>query len=280
MIQKKICMFFSLCYILQLSSNQTCTDDSCTKIAKPNVQAPVSEFVFPINPDAILTVLDQILSMKEQIPVIIKVGASWCRPCRTSASDFEKIASGYRPVIDALFLTLTVDAKPALQSNPLQLLMQKLSIDINSIPAFVILYKNTINVIHGSDKVCNVNEYVQQLLHDYPRLPAITSASIQELVYASAQPVIVKVHAAWCAPCSYMESIFDQVAHDYKKKCSFYRLDTTAEPELAQKLMLKHHAEGIPLFLFFKNGIVIKKFSGIKKTKAEFAQEIDDFLKL
>jgi thioredoxin 1 len=280
---KKIIYTLALVFSMNLAASTMCTDESCDR--KPSTQKNSStknnpshsEFVFPINPSLIQDIVHQCNFMQVQIPVVIKVGASWCMPCKKSALPYEQLAKKYTPMVDALFFTLTVDDRPAGPSDAIQYLTKTLNIKIISVPAFIIIHRGEVHVIHGSDKVHDVEKMLKHLHKKYPRATAVTSKNIEQLIYTSKKPVILKLHAAWCPPCSFMEPIFEDVAKEFKNQCTFLRLDTMQDNALATELMKKNDIQGIPLFLFFRNGVVVKKFAG-GKTKIDFQKDVKDFL--
>ena len=277
---KKFAWLFIITSITNPLFSEVCNDSSCSSkkdktVSKTEKEQPSN--IIPIPDIDTEPFIQKLKFIQMQLPCIIKVGASWCKPCKKAAPEYEKIAQNYRPLLDAVFFSITVNEKPALESKAITYLTTTLHIQIHGIPAFIILYRDEVHVIEGSDNVYQIQELLTSLITKYPRTKAITSKTIDKLIYSSKKPVVLKLHAYWCPPCSFMEPIFEHAEKKFKKRCHFYRLDTTEDPELAQHLMTKHKIEGIPCFLCYKNGIVTKKFAG-GKSEEDFIQEIQEFL--
>ena len=80
-------------------------------------------------------------STTENIPIIIKFGATWCGPCKLIAPYFEQLATKYGKY--GKFLSLDVDEMQDVSQ----------SMKIRNIPAFVVMKKDEIMQHYiGSDK--------------------------------------------------------------------------------------------------------------------------------
>jgi thioredoxin len=65
-------------------------------------------------------------------------------------------------------------------------------------------------------------------------------------VYAGDKPAIIDFYADWCGPCKQVAPIMEELANEYKGKIYIYKIDTDAEPQLAQEFGIS----AIPSILF------------------------------
>ncbi|MBX9783991.1 MAG: thioredoxin fold domain-containing protein [Chitinophagaceae bacterium] len=75
---------------------------------------------------------------------------------------------------------------------------------------------------------------------------------------AGKEYVLVDFGAEWCPPCKKMEPVINDflAAH---KEIFFYRIDGGVHTNLMKQL----NAEGLPTFLFLKNGVEVWRYKGI-----------------
>ena len=70
--------------------------------------------------------------------------------------------------------------------------------------------------------------------------------SNKEWKFSGDLPCIIDFYADWCGPCKMVAPILDQLSTEYEGKLNIYKVDTEAEPELAQAFGI----QSIPSILF------------------------------
>ena len=68
---------------------------------------------------------------------------------------------------------------------------------------------------------------------------------------------VVDFYADWCGPCQSMTPIFEACAAEYDK-ISFCKVNVDEH----KKLAIQNRVLGIPCFMFFKNGKMLKRIDG------------------
>ena len=56
----------------------------------------------------------------------------------------------------------------------------------------------------------------------------------KEWKYQGDLPSIIDFYADWCGPCKMVSPVLEELAREYEGKLVVYKVDTDAEPELAQ----------------------------------------------
>lgn len=74
--------------------------------------------------------------------------------------------------------------------------------------------------------------------------------------------VIVDFSAEWCGPCKMIAPVFDELARG-TPGAVFIKIDVDKTPELADRF----EVQGMPTFIFIKNGDVKDRFAGASPTK-------------
>jgi len=92
-----------------------------------------------------------------------------------------------------------------------------------------------------------------------PGMPIeLTETRFANYVGKSELPVIVDFWAAWCGPCKMMAPVFTATAAEFVTQVLFAKVDTEAEPSLAQQFGIR----SIPTLVLFRGGREIKRVSG------------------
>ncbi|MCB9299921.1 MAG: thioredoxin [Lewinellaceae bacterium] len=110
----------------------------------------------------------------------------------------------------------------------------------------------------------------------------INSKNFQTAVLNHSQPVVVDVWAGWCGPCRMMAPAFAAAADELEGKARFVKLDADKN----QKLVRKYKVMALPTLLFFKDGELVDRTSGVvsktailKKVKPLLSEEDQEAVK-
>src|SRR5438552_1353907 len=94
----------------------------------------------------------------------------------------------------------------------------------------------------------------------------VTTATFEDQVILSEQPVIVDFYADWCGPCKMLSPVLEQLAVEHTE-VKIAKVNVDDEPALAER----YRVRGIPHVVMFRNGKVAEQVLGYKPKAAREA---------
>lgn len=91
-----------------------------------------------------------------------------------------------------------------------------------------------------------------------------------QLTAAGDKLVVVDFYATWCGPCKMIAPKLGELSTQYEDKAVVIKVDVDECEDIA----VEYGVSSMPTFLFFKNGKVVKTFSGasVEKLSDSFAE--------
>jgi thioredoxin 1 len=87
----------------------------------------------------------------------------------------------------------------------------------------------------------------------------IDDRTFDSQVLQSDSPVLVDLWAPWCGPCNSIEPVVEKLAGAYGDQIQFTRCNVDHNP----KTPAKYGVKGIPALMFFKEGKLVDKLTGL-----------------
>jgi thioredoxin 1 len=101
----------------------------------------------------------------------------------------------------------------------------------------------------------------------------VTSATFDQEVLQSPEPVLVDFWATWCPPCRRLSPKVEELAQEYQGRLRVAKIDVDSNQDLAARYQI----QAMPTLLFFKKGEVQAALVGDQQ-KQVIARQIDSLL--
>lgn len=99
-----------------------------------------------------------------------------------------------------------------------------------------------------------------------------TIREYDDLKNVADQLVVVKYSAKWCFPCKKIQPYFEELANTY---ISVVFMEVDVDRPALEGLVDKKDVSSLPTFKFFRNGILLHKFSGA--SRSSLAQTLEKY---
>lgn len=120
-------------------------------------------------------------------------------------------------------------------------------------------------LVAGCDHTSVMNQSTANVKH-------ISQAEFQSEVTFCTNAVVADFYATWCGPCRVLSPMLDRLAGDHADKIKFLKINVDESPGIAQNFQV----QGIPTLIFFKDGKVIDRITGLLP-EADLKAKLDAF---
>ena len=104
-------------------------------------------------------------------------------------------------------------------------------------------------------------------------ITTLSSATFDEVIGESENPVLVDFWAEWCGPCKMIAPILEEIAAEQGEKIHIAKLNVDEANEIA----IRFEVMSIPTLIVFDNGVPTKRIVGAKG-KATLLEDLDEYL--
>ncbi len=102
------------------------------------------------------------------------------------------------------------------------------------------------------DRFQKIERKVDPMIH-------VTEKDFDIMNSRSARPVTAMFYAPWCARCSMMRPVIEDIEKRYKDRVNFFEINA----DISEKLAGRFGADILPTFVFFQNGKAVGTMQGV-----------------